>query len=137
MDVLTLLGDDAGLQALQYHAVHALNLSVCAGVGDCCPIYPDIVVITEIQELLTSELGTVVGDDRVGDPEAENNALDKAHCLFGADFSQGPSLDPLSEFVNDDEQVGQAPGRFIEGPQEVQAPHGKRPCDGDGLELLG
>jgi hypothetical protein len=33
--------------------------------------------------------------------------------------------------------VGQALGRFIEGSQDIQAPHGKRPRDGDGLELLG
>jgi hypothetical protein len=29
------------------------------------------------------------------------------------------------------------PECFLEGPQEVQAPHSERPCDGDGLESLG
>jgi hypothetical protein len=33
--------------------------------------------------------------------------------------------------------MGEAPGRFLEGSQEVQAPHGKRSCDGDGLEPMG
>jgi hypothetical protein len=33
--------------------------------------------------------------------------------------------------------VGEAPGCFFEGFQEVQAPRDKGPCDGDGLDLLG
>jgi hypothetical protein len=47
--------------------------------------------------------------------------MDKAHWLFGTNFSQGPSLDPLSEFVDRDKQVGEAPGHFLEWSQEVQA----------------
>jgi hypothetical protein len=88
-------------------------------LGDFCPVYSDIVVVAEIQELLPSELGAIVGDYRVGDPKAEDNVLDKAHYLFGANFSQGPSFDPLSESVNRDEQVSQARRRFLEGSQEV------------------
>jgi hypothetical protein len=71
-------------------------------VSDCCPIYPDVVVITEIQQTFPGELGPVVGDDRVGDPKAENDFLDKAYRLLGADLSQGPSLDPFIEFVDRD-----------------------------------
>jgi hypothetical protein len=47
-------------------------------------------------------LGPVVGDDRVWDPKAENDFLDKAYRLLGADLSQGPSLDPFIEFVDRD-----------------------------------
>jgi hypothetical protein len=65
-------------------------------------VHPDVVVITEIQELLPGELGAIVFDDGVGDPKAENNVLDETYCLPGADFSQGPYLDTLSEFVNYD-----------------------------------
>jgi hypothetical protein len=61
----------------------------------------------------------------------------KAHCLFKADFSQGSSLNPLSEFVDSDAQVGQALRRFLEGSQQVQTPHDEMPCDEDDLELLG
>jgi hypothetical protein len=105
-------------------------------VSDYCPVYPDVVVIIEIHELLLGELGAIVGNDRVGDPKAKNNVLDKAYRLLGADFGQGPSLDPFIELVDRDKQVGEAPGCFLEGSQEVQASHGKRPCDGDGLEPL-
>jgi hypothetical protein len=50
-------------------------------------VHPDVVVIIEIQEPLPSELGAVVGDDGVGDPKEENNVLDKAHHLLGANLS--------------------------------------------------
>jgi hypothetical protein len=80
-------------------------------------------------------MGVVVDDDRVGDPKAEDDVLGKAYCLFGAYFSHGPILDPLSELVDYDKQMGEAPERHFFGSQEVQASHGKGPCDGDGLEL--
>jgi hypothetical protein len=67
----------------------------------------------------------------------EDNVLDKAYHLFGANCGHGFSFDPLSELVDRDKQVGEAPGRFSEGSQEVQAPHSKGPCDGDGLVFLG
>jgi hypothetical protein len=48
MDILTLLGEDAGLWALQYQFIRALDLFVRARIGDCYPVYLDVVVITEI-----------------------------------------------------------------------------------------
>jgi hypothetical protein len=33
-----------------------LDLLICVGVSNCCPIYMDVVVITEIQALLFDEL---------------------------------------------------------------------------------
>jgi hypothetical protein len=106
-------------------------------VCDCDPVHLDVVIIREIQEFFPRELSVVVGDNEVRDPEAENDVLDEIHCLLGASLSQGPRLDPLSELVDGDEQVGQALMHFLERPQEVQAPHGERPCNGDGLEILG
>jgi hypothetical protein len=107
------------------------------GESDYRSVYPDVVVITEIQESFPGELGLVVSDGRVRDPKVENDALDKAYHFLGADLSQGPSLDLFSELVDHDKQVGEAPRCFLEESQEVQAPHSKRPCDGDGLEPLG
>jgi hypothetical protein len=105
-------------------------------VGDRGLVHLDVVIITEIKELLLGELGAVVSDG-VGDPKIENNVLDKTHCLLGANFSQGPCLDPLSKLVDSDKQVSQAPEHFLEGPQKIQDPHDKRPCNEDRLELLG
>jgi hypothetical protein len=72
----------------------------------------------------------------LGTPK-QKNVLDKAYRLFGTNCGRGLSFDPLSKLIDYDKQVGEAPGRFFEGSQEVQAPYGKGPCDGDGLEHLG
>jgi hypothetical protein len=70
-------------------------------------------------------VSVIVGDDRVRDHKIENDVLDEIYCRIGANLSQGPHLDPLSKLIDRDEQVGQAPGRFLEGSQKVQGPHGK------------
>jgi hypothetical protein len=67
-------------------------------------------------------MGVVVDDDRVGDPKAEDDVLGKAYCLFGAYFSHGPILDPLSELVDYDKQMGEAPERRFLGPKRSK-PH--------------
>jgi hypothetical protein len=99
-------------------------------VGDRSPVHLDGVVIIEIHELFPDELGAIVDDDGVGDPKIENNVLDKTYCLHGANFSHGPFLDPLSELVNCDKQVGPTPGCFLEGSQKVQTPHSKQHVTG-------
>jgi hypothetical protein len=113
-----------------------LDLPTHSWVCDRSPVHPDV-IITKIQEFFPGELSVVVSDDGVRALETENDVLDEIYYLLGANLSQGPHLDPLSELVNRNEQVGQAPGHFLEGPKEVQAPHGERPCNGDRLEPLG
>ena len=62
---------------------------------------------------------------------------EEQYRLLGFDLSDRSSLDPLGELVNSYQQVGVAPGGFLQRPNHVQSPHGERPCDGDGLEGLG
>ena len=52
-------------------------------------------------------------------------------------MSDRSSLDPLGELVNSYQQVGVAPGSFLQRPNHIQPPHGERSRDGDGLEGLG
>jgi hypothetical protein len=104
---------------LQNHIVCTLNLLICAGVSDYCLVYSGVVVITEVQELLSSELGAVVGDDRIRDPKAEGNVSSKAYRLFGVNCGHIISLDPFSEPFKSDKHVGKAPRRFFEGSQEI------------------
>jgi hypothetical protein len=40
----------------------------------------------------------------------------------------------LEKLVDRDQQVGEAPGRHPQGPDDVQPPHSERPCYGDGLQ---
>jgi hypothetical protein len=64
--------------------------------------------VAEIQKFFTSELGAVVCDDTVGDPKAMDNVGEKEHSLLRPDAGDGAGLDPLGEFVDGDEQVGEA-----------------------------
>jgi hypothetical protein len=57
----------------------------------------------------------VVSDYGVGDPKAENNVLDETHCVLRANFGQGLCLNLLSEFIDRNQQVVQAPECFLEG----------------------
>jgi hypothetical protein len=43
-------------------------------------------------------------------------------------------LDPLGEFIHDNQQVSVAPGRLSQGPDDAQSPHGERPCDENRLQ---
>jgi hypothetical protein len=86
MNVLILLCEDMGFWALQYHTVSSLNLPVSSWVGHHDPIYSDVMVVTEVQELLSSELSAVIGNDRIRYPETEDDILDEIHRLLRADL---------------------------------------------------
>jgi hypothetical protein len=92
-------------------------------VGDRSLVHTDVIIITEIQGFFLGEPSVVVSDDRVMDPKMGNDVLDEFHAFLGANFSQMLCLDPLSEFIDCDEQMGQAPRRLLEVSQELQAPH--------------
>jgi hypothetical protein len=81
-------------------------------------------------------LGAVVSDDRIRDPENEDNVSEKQHGLFRLDFANGSSLDPLGELVDCYQQVGEAPGRLLQRANKVQSLHGEGSCDGDGLQSV-
>jgi hypothetical protein len=45
----------------------------------------DVVVLAEVQELLASVLGAIVGDDGVRDPKAMDDVGEECHRLLGPD----------------------------------------------------
>ena len=79
----------------------------------------DVVVLAEVQELSTGELGAVVGDDGVRDPKAMDDVYEESHHLLSLDVGEGSDLDPLGEFVYGDQQVREAPGCLLQGTDEV------------------
>jgi hypothetical protein len=99
VDILTLQGEDSGLQALQYHTVSSFDLPICAWVGHGGPIHVDVVAVVDVQKLLSGELSAILGNDRIRYPETKNDISDEIHGMSGTDFSQGLCLDPLSEFI--------------------------------------
>jgi hypothetical protein len=58
------------------------------------------------------------------------------HRLLGPDAVQRSDLDPLGEFIDGDQQVRVAPGRFLQGTDEVQTPYSEGPGDGYRLQSL-
>jgi hypothetical protein len=48
-------------------------------------VHTDVVVLAEVQELLPSELGAIVGDDGVRDPKAMDDVSEERHRLLGPD----------------------------------------------------
>jgi hypothetical protein len=97
------------------------------------PEHTDVMVVAEIQKLLTGELGVVVHDDAVRYPKAMDNVGEKQHDLFRIDAGNGAGLDPLRKLVNGDEQVGEALGCSLQGFDQVEPPNGERPCNRNGL----
>ena len=96
-----------------------------------------MVVIVERQELVAGELCPVVSDDGVWNPKPVDDISEEQHRLLGFDSSNRTSLDPLGELIDCYQQMCVAPGGLLQRPDHVEPPHGKRPCNGDGLEGLG
>ena len=62
---------------------------------------------------------------------------EEQHGLLGFDHGDRPSLYPLCELVYGDKQVGVAPERLLERPNQIKPPDREEPRDGDHLECLG
>jgi hypothetical protein len=70
-------------------------LPIRHGMSHGGPVHPDVVIFAKIQEFFAGELGTVVGDDGVCDPEAMDDVGEERHRLLGPDAVQRSNLDPL------------------------------------------
>lgn len=67
------------------------------------PVYSDAKVTAEVDELLTSELRSPIGDNGVRYPKLMDNAEDELDRFLGADSRDRPGFDPLSQLVDGDE----------------------------------
>ena len=101
------------------------------------PGHTDVVVVAERQEFVAGELRPIVSDDGVRNPEPIDDIGEEYHRLLRLDLIDWTSLDPLGELIDCYQQMGEAPEGLLQRPNHVKPPHGKRPCDGDGLESLG
>jgi hypothetical protein len=71
--------------------------------------------IAEIQEPLADELGVIVCDDAVRNFEAIDDVGEEQRGFLEPNVGDGSGLDLLGKFIDDDEQVGEAPGCFLQG----------------------
>jgi hypothetical protein len=59
------------------------------------------------------------------------------HDLLGLDLGDRSRFYLFGELINGDKQMSVAPGRLLEGPDQIKPPDHEWPRDGDGLESLG
>ena len=86
------------------------------------PILMYVEVVAEPQELLSHELGAVIYDDRIWDPEPVDYVGEELHGLLGLDLDDRSRLDPFGELVHRHQQVGITPGALCSGPTR-SSPH--------------
>jgi hypothetical protein len=116
VDVPALLGEDAGVQALQYQAISVLNLHIRVWVGYHGALHPDVVIVIEIQEIFPGELSVIIGYDGVGHLETENDVLDEIHRLLRADLHQGLASIHLVNFSTATSRWVKPLVAFLKGP---------------------
>ena len=104
---------------------------------DGCLVDPDVLLITKSNEFPTGELRAVVRNDGVRYSKAMDDVEEEQHGLLGFDRGYWSSFNPFCKLVYGDKQVGKAPGRLFEWPNQVEPPDRKGPRDGDRLECLG
>jgi hypothetical protein len=86
-----------------------------------CNIRP-MVVVAKLQELSVGKLGAIIGGDGVRHSKLVDDVREKGHDLLCPEICDWACLDPLSESVHGNQQVGVAPGHFSQGLNDVQ-PH--------------
>jgi hypothetical protein len=72
-----------------------------------------------------------------GTPKPMVDVAKEEHDLVGFDLGDGPRFYPFGELVDGGKQIGVAPGRPLEGPDQMKPSNREWPCDRDGLECLG
>ena len=111
--------------------------AVRSGVCDSYPIISDVLFITESNEFPTGELRAVVYDDGVRYSKAMDDVEEEQHSLLGFDRGYWSSFNPFCKLVYGDKRVGNAPGRLLQGSNQIEPLDREGPCDGDHLECLG
>ena len=116
---------------MENHVVGTFYLAIGLWMSHCCLVHTYVVSVAELQELPSGELCAVISDYGVGHSKLMDDVYEKQHNLFSLDPCDGSDLNPLGELVDHDKQVGEAPERFLQRPDEVEALDSKGPSNGD------
>ena len=77
--------EDAWLKSLEDHAIGTLDLTVSTWMSDRGLVDPDVVSITEVQELFPGEVSPIVSDDTVRNAEPVDDVEEEFDHPFRAD----------------------------------------------------
>jgi hypothetical protein len=86
------------------------------------PVHTDVVVLAEVQELLASELGAIVGDDGVRDPKAMDDVGEERHACSDLMLVRGQTSIHLENLSTATSRCEKPPGAFCKGPTRSR-PH--------------
>ena len=101
------------------------------------PIDVDVILIAELEELLSHELRAVVRDNGVRYSKAINDIKEEQHGLLGLDRGDRSSFYPLCKLIYGDKQVRIAPGHPLERSDQIEPLDREWPHDGDRFGVLG
>jgi hypothetical protein len=106
----------ACLETLEDFSIGSLDLSITLWMSNGCITDLDAKMLTISLKHIADELGPVVGDDHVQDPEPTDGGLDKLDCGLLIDPDHRGCFRPLGELVDGDVQIlesSDGPGEWI------------------------
>ena len=86
------------------------------------PVHTDVVVLAEVQELLPSELGAIVGEDGVWDPKRWMMLVKNATACSDLMLVRGRTSIHLENLSMATSRCEKPPGAFCKGPTRSR-PH--------------
>jgi hypothetical protein len=101
-------------EALEDFSIGSLDLSITLWMSNRRIAYLDAMILTVSLKCAAGELGPVVGDDPIQDPEPTDDGLYKLYCGLLVDLDHRGCFRPLGELVNGDVQIPES----SDGPRE-------------------
>jgi hypothetical protein len=115
------------LEALDYHAVRPLDLTIGPWVCNGDVLDLDARIFTELLELVSCKIGSQVRDDGVREAEAMKDVGDEIKDFIWCELGYRLVLDPLGKLVDSHQYMGETTWRHCEGSNHIKAPASKWP----------
>ena len=94
------------LDAITNEAVGLFDLTVCLWMSNGCKSDIDPSFFTELHEFSRSEVGAIISDDAMRDPESTGDHLEEIDSRNSSLVCDGYDFNPLGELVDCNQQVG-------------------------------
>jgi hypothetical protein len=111
-------------EALEDFSIGSLDLSITLWMSNRRIAYLDAMILTVSLKCAAGELGPVVSDDPIQDPEPTDDGLYKLYYGLLVDLDHRGCFRPLGELVNGDVQIPESSDGPRERTQDIQPPYG-------------
>jgi hypothetical protein len=109
----------ASLESFKHFCIGSFYLTIALWVSNGRTANLDAKIFTVPMECTAGELGPVVSDDLVYDPESTDDRLDELDCRLFVDFDHRGRFRPLGEFVNGNVEIPIPSDGLGKWPQDV------------------